>query len=321
MLAEGSRQTCVFQSGCLTIRPSRFARRKPQDPVTRLDESLAFEESWRPPNWFQNVTVVLVEPTDAVNIGGVVRAMANTGFVRLRLINPVAFDPWHIVGVAHYTQHILEATVRFDTLEEGVADQQLVIGMTGRHQRVERNALPLQSAIDRMAQVALADQSVAVVFGREDYGLSNAMLDACHAVTTIPTNPAYPSLNLAQAALLVLYQLFQRSGGEQQAYRPPRKPAPLASSALLEDMFADLERALAAIEFFNGRSRTSALRSLRVALFRARLDVRQASLLRAVFIEVRKFLRRKGVIAEIGEVGIGSRPRVPGLRSPANDRD
>jgi TrmH family RNA methyltransferase len=305
----------------LSLRPSRFARRKPQDPVTRLDESLAFEESWRPPEWFQNVAVVLVEPTDAVNIGGVVRAMANTGFLSLRLVNPVAFDPWHIVGVAHYTQHILEATLRYENVEQAVADQQLVIGLTGRHQRVERNTLPLQSAIDRMAEVAMADQRVALVFGREDYGLSNAMLDACHAVTTIPTNPAYPSLNLAQAALLVLYQLFQRSGGEQQHYRPPRKQAPLATSALLEDVFADLERALAAIEFFNGRSRTSTLRSLRVALFRASLDVRQASLLRAVFIEVRKFLRRKGVIAEIGDVGIGRGPTAPRLRSPANDRD
>ena len=129
------------------------------------------------------------------------------------------------------------------------------------------------------------------------------MLDACHAVTTIPTNPAYPSLNLAQAALLVLYQLFQRAGGQQQAYRPPRRQAPAASSQLLEDLFADAERALEAIEFLKQRPRASTLRSLRVALYGARLDVRQASLLRAVFIEIRKFLRRKGVLDDIGPVG------------------
>ena len=130
------------------------------------------------------------------------------------------------------------------------------------------------------------------------------MLDACHAVTTIPTNPAYPSLNLAQATLLVLYQLFQRAGGEKQAYRPPRKTAPPASSGLLEDLFADLERALDAIEFLKGRSRPHVLRSLRVALYRARLDVREASLLRAALIEIRRFLRRKGLLAEIGPVGV-----------------
>jgi tRNA C32,U32 (ribose-2'-O)-methylase TrmJ len=129
------------------------------------------------------------------------------------------------------------------------------------------------------------------------------MLDACHAVTTIPTNPAYPSLNLAQAALLVLYQLFQRSGGLSQSFRPPRRQAPSASSSLLEDLFADLERALDAIEFLGSRSRASTLRSLRVALYRARLDAREASLIRAVFIEVRKFLHRKRVLSDVGPVG------------------
>jgi TrmH family RNA methyltransferase len=247
--------------------------------------------------------VILVETTDPVNVGGVVRAMANTGFLRLRLVNPVHFDPWAVVGVAHYTQHILEATPRFEELDEAVADRQFVVGLTGRHHRVERNALPFQTAMARVAEAAMAGEAVALVFGREDWGMSNAMLDACHAVTTIPTNPAYPSLNLAQATLLVLYQLFQRANGEEQAYRPPRRHALAATSELLEDMFADLERALLAIDFLDKRSRKSAMRSLRVALFRARLDVREASLLRAVFIEVRKFLHRKGVLSEVGPVG------------------
>ena len=287
----------------MTYRSSRFARRKPQDPVSRRDESIAFEDSWRPPEWFERIAVVLVETTDPVNIGGVVRAMANTGFLKLRLVSPTSFDPWQVVGIAHYTQHILDATQRFDDLREAVADRQFVVGLTGRHHSVERNALAFQEAIDRMAQAAQTGETVAIVFGREDWGMSNEMLDACHAVTTIPTNPAYPSLNLAQAALLVLYQLFQRAGGQQQAYRPPRRRAPAASSQLLEDLFADAERALEAIEFLKQRPRASTLRSLRVALYGARLDVRQASLLRAVFIEIRKFLRRKGVLDDIGPVG------------------
>ena len=293
-------------------RPSRFARRKPQDPVTRRDEALAFvagDETWQPPGWFGRVTVVLVEPTDAVNIGGVIRAMANTGFLQLRLVRPVEFDAWHVVGVAHYTQHIISATSSFASLSEAVADMQFVVGLTGRHNRVERNALQFQTAADRVAELARNDQSVAIVFGREDRGLSNEMLDACQAITTIPTNPAYPSLNLAQAALLVLYQLFQRSGGEAQRYRPPRREAPLAPSSLMEDLFADLERALDAVEFLQHRSRTSILRSLRVTFFRAGLDARQAALLRAVFIEVRKYLKRRGLRAEVGPVGAAGHNR------------
>jgi TrmH family RNA methyltransferase len=247
--------------------------------------------------------VVLVEPTDPVNIGGVIRAMANTGFLHLRLVRPVGFDPWHVVGVAHYTQHIVEATQQYDSVPSALHDRQLVLGLTGRHHRAARNALPLAEAVARLAAAAQADQNVAVVFGREDWGLSNDMLDACHMVTTIPTNPAYPSLNLAQATLLVLYQLFQRAGGEDQLFRPPRRSAAAASSGLLEDLFADLERALDAIEFLNVRSRGHTMRSLRVALFRARLDVREASLLRAVAIEVRRFLRRKGILTHVGPIG------------------
>jgi TrmH family RNA methyltransferase len=285
---------------------SRFERRKPQDPITRRDEALAFvatDDSWRPPEWFSNICVLLIEPTDPVNIGGVVRVMANTGFLQLRLVRPVGFDAWHVGGVAHYTQHIVSATQTFEALPAAVADRQFVLGLTGKHHRVERNALGFEGAIDAVTTAATQGQQVAIVFGREDWGLSNDMLDACHAVTTIPTNPAYPSLNLAQAALLTLYQLFERSGGLAQTYRPPRRPAAIAPSALLEDLFADVERALDAIEFLKSRSRTNTLRSLRVALFRAGLDVRQVSLLRAVFIEMRKYLVRKGIRSDVGPVG------------------
>jgi TrmH family RNA methyltransferase len=288
--------------------------------VTRRDESLAFlasDETWQPPEWFSRIAVVLVQPTDPVNIGGVVRAMANCGFLELRLVNPVGFDPWHVGGIAHYTQHIVEATREYQALPEAVADRQLVIGLTGRHHRAERNAVPLPTAIDQITAAAGAGQRVAVVFGREDWGLSNTMLDACHTVTTIPTNPAYPSLNLAQAALLVLYQLFSRAGGEQQAYRPTRRASSQATAALLEDLFADLERALEAIEFLKVRSRPNVMRSLRVALFRARLDTREASLLRAMAIEVRRFLHRKGVRPEVGPVG-AERPAELDVNRPAD---
>src|SRR5918912_1396963 len=121
---QGSRPSCVIQSRSEPVSQnaprSRFQRRQPQDPVTRRDESLAFvadDSTWRPPDWFSQVFVVLVETTDAVNVGGVIRAMANTGFLNLRLVNPVNFDPWHVVGIAHYTQHIVEAAQVYSSLE------------------------------------------------------------------------------------------------------------------------------------------------------------------------------------------------------------
>lgn len=282
-------------------RRSRFERAPGPnaDPLSRRDETLAFtgETSWERPGWFDRVLVVLLEPTDSVNIGGVVRAMANTGFTRLRLVNPLApFEPWDVVGVAHYTQHIVQATTVHATIEDALADVSLAVGLTGKHQRAKRNVMALNACQTRIAVHAGSGHLAALVLGREDRGLTNVALDRCHVVTTIPTNPAYPSLNLAQAALLTLYGLFSASGGEQQTFRPPRRKTDLASSQLLEALFVELERTLEAVEFFKTRSRPGIMRSLRTALYRAELDQREASLLRAIPVEVHKYLRRRGVL-------------------------
>lgn len=288
-------------------RVSRFQRRPGPnaDPRTRRDEVLAFDPSsaWVRPEWFERVAVALFETTDAVNIGGVVRAMANTGFSRLRLVNPAVFDPWDVVGVAHYTQHIVDAAEVHASLDAALADATLVIGLSGKHHRAQRNATPLPQAQALVAEHARAGGLAVLLFGREDRGLPNDALDRCHLVTTIPTDPAYTSLNLAQAALLTLYGLFTLAGGQEQVFRPPQRHAEPASGALLEDLFADLERALEAIDFFGRRSARSTMRTLRAALFRARLDRNEAALLRAVAIEVRRYLHRHGLRSEVGPIG------------------
>jgi TrmH family RNA methyltransferase len=291
--------------------PSRFEWRTPQDPSARTAETLAFvadELSWRPPEWFERVNVVLVEPTDVVNIGGVVRVMANTGFSQLRLVKPVEFEPWDVIGVAHYTQHIVDNAPIHESLTDAIGGAHFVLAVTGKHQSARRNLLPMDVALDQVASAAQAGQTVAVLFGPEDTGFTNAMLDVAHVLTTIPTNPAYPSMNLAQAALLVLYQLFLASGGGKQRFRPPARKIAPADAALLEDLFTDLQRMLESIGFLQYRSPVSTMRSLRVALTRARLDRREASLLRAIFIEVRRFLVHRGALSEMGLVGRQRRP-------------
>ena len=303
--------------------PSRFERPREVDPRTRRDESLAFadvEHPWTPPEWFDRVHVVLYETTDVVNIGGVIRAMANAGFERLRLVNPAPFERWDVIGVAHYTQHILDAAPVLADLQHALQDAHLVVGLTGKHHRDQRNARPFAEIVRLVADAAAAGETVILLFGREDTGLPNSALDRCHFVTTIPTNPAHPSLNLAQAVLLTLYPLFQLAQGDQQPLRPPRRTAPPASSALLDDLFADLERSLEAIEFQKMRPRESTLRSLRAILYRTRLDQREASLLRAFAIEIRRFLHRRGVLSDVGEIGRSTAVDAdrPGRSNPAD---
>ena len=92
---------------------------------------------------------------------------------------------------------------------------------------------------------------------------------------------------------------------------PRRQP----TAGLLDDLFADLERALDAIDFLRPRSKVDTMRSLRVALYRARLDVREASLLRSAAIEIRRFLHRRGVLSEVGPIG-AEQPRPADLTPP-----
>jgi len=134
------------------------------------------------------------------------------------------------------------------------------------------------------------------VVGREDKGLLNEELDLCHAMVTIPTNPDYRSLNLAQAVAIMSYETWLARGGARAPLKPPRKAAPPASVELLERLFTDWARALEAIEFFKTREPEHVMRSLREVLHRADLDAREASLIRAMGIEVVRFLERRGVL-------------------------
>jgi TrmH family RNA methyltransferase len=155
----------------------------------------------------RHVVVVLHEPQDPVNIGAVVRAMKNMGLGRLRLVNPGDFDPYRIHGVAHTGMDVIESAEICDRLADAVADARLVLGTTARERRARRNYRRPRDAAAEILAAASEGGEVAVVFGREDCGLTNDDLDRCDRVIVIPTHPDHPSLNLAQAVMIVEYEL------------------------------------------------------------------------------------------------------------------
>ena len=130
-----------------------------------------------------------------------------------------------------------------------------------------------------------------MVFGREDSGLPNDVLDRMHAAVIIPTTE-HASLNLAQAALLGLYELHLAAGDATRWIAPAKKAAPLPTAEQLERAYADIERGLAAIEFFKTRNVDLIMRSVRSLLYRAQPDARELSLVRAMGIEVIRYLER-----------------------------
>ena len=247
----------------------------------------------------RRIVVVLDEPQDVVNIGGVVRAMSNMGLHRMRLVRPAEFDAYRIQGVAHTGGDILRSVEFHETLADAVADCRLVVGTTARGRRVRREYRRPREVAREIVQMAAAGDDVALVFGREDRGLTNEDLDLCGRVAVIPTDPANPSLNLSQAVLVLAYEVFLASGEAPPFKVPRREPVP-ARSGELEALFRDVEAALWSVDFFKSRRVDAILRTLREVAGRADLDSREAALLRAMAIEVRKFLDRKGVDYEPG---------------------
>ena len=241
-----------------------------------------------------SVCVVLVEPQDPVNIAAVVRAMKNMGVRQLRLVNPVEYDPSRVERVAHDTRDIVSEVRHFASLDEAIADCVFAAGFTARRRKAKwRLVSPRDVAAPMLA--AAADGPVAIFFGREDHGLSNESLDRAHAVVTIPTSD-HPSLNLAQAVLIALYELHLAANASR-TLAPPRKDAPPASAEQLQRYFTDATKALAAVDFFRTRNEELVLRSLRSLTSRAAPDAREIDLMRSIAIEVVRALGRAGASA------------------------
>ena len=218
------------------------------------------------------------------------------GVSNLRLVRPVDYDPWRLEGIAHDTAEIIEAIKKFDSLDEALADCVRVAGFTARRRAAKREVVrPAEAVTDLLGSAESG--TVALMFGREDKGLSNEELDRAHLVVTIPTTD-YASLNLAQAVLIALYELHTAVDVATKPLGAPRKDAPPAVSADYEMLFADTERALEKINFFKTRYPEHIMRSVRSLAYRAAPDSREIALLRAISIEVvrtvDRILEKKG---------------------------
>ena len=229
-----------------------------------------------------SVVVVLYEPQDPVNIGATVRAMKNMGVSRLRLVRPVEYEAERLEGIAHGTMDLIERIEHFASFDEAVADCVRAVGFTARRRAAKLRVIDPKAAAAELLELA-GDGNVALVFGREDSGLPNDILDRVHASVTIPTTE-HASLNLAQAVLIGLYELHLAAADATRTLAPPRKDAPPATNAQFEQFFGDAQQALTAIEFFKTRYPEHIMRTLRSLTFRAAPNARELSLIRAMAI-------------------------------------
>jgi TrmH family RNA methyltransferase len=219
--------------------------------------------------------------------------MMNFGLKRLRIVNPAEFSPYRIGGIAHRSEAMIAATEIFETLDEALADVTWAMGTTARARTAARNYARPRAITDEVLTAARSG-TVAILFGREDRGLPNEALDRCNRVAIVPTDAEYSSLNLAQACLLVCYELFHAAEDHAPLPRGKRDMGP-ASHQDLEEMYGALEAGLGDIGFYKGaRKPESIIRTVRTLLARAQPDLREARLIRAIGFEIGKFADRVG---------------------------
>lgn len=240
-----------------------------------------------------DVTIVLYEPQDDINIGTVVRACANFGVHDIRLIRPATADPQRVLISAPNAAEAVAALKHFDSLDAALEDCVRVFGATARARKAARMVMdPTQVA----AATSGGDEKIALLFGREDHGLPNEALDRCDVEVTIPTAPEYRSLNLAQAVLVHLWEIFR-------VRELDHAPAPVtelvrtefdaADRAQLERMYDTAQESLEQVGFFKYGDGEHVMRSLRGVLNRARLDQRELAIWFGIFKEISTFAGRR----------------------------
>lgn len=220
------------------------------------------------------VRIVLVRPAGAANVGAVARAMKNMGLRHLVLVQPRFRNPFWARAMAVHAGDVLERMQVVERLDDAIGDCGLVVGTTCRQGLYRTPTGTARELASRLVAAAQA-QRVAVVFGPEDHGLSNDDVKLCQQLLTIPAAPEYPSLNLAQAVMVVCYELFLAAQAGVVAYPKLRR----APARQVEFMFEKLQAALLQIGYLHPQNPDHIMFAFRRVLGRAGLEERDVKIL------------------------------------------
>lgn len=229
----------------------------------------------------QRVHVVLVGTTHPGNIGAAARAMKTMGLERLRLVRPTGFPSAEVTARAAGAGDVLAGARQYDSLAAAIADCGLVLATSARERSIPWPEYAPREAAARALSAAAAGTEVALVFGREQSGLSNEELAVCHGMIRIPANPEFSSLNLAAAVQVLAYEL-RLAADTTDMHVGEADRTRLATAAELEQFYAHLERCLVDIGFMRPDQPRRLLLRLRRLFNRAGMDENEYNILRGV---------------------------------------
>jgi tRNA/rRNA methyltransferase len=233
-----------------------------------------------------SISIVLVRPKFHENIGSVARAMKNMGLSRLIIVNgcsPLHADAYKLASGA---EDVLERAEEFFTLREAISEMGCVVGMTSRGGKERRPLLMPKTLAKKLIPLSLKNP-ISLVFGSEREGLTNEELSLCHLYVRIPSADSFPSLNLAQAVMVVCYELFQ------SPIEIPKQAIQLAQAEQMEKMFEHMEKTLLHIGFLDSSHPKRIMRTLRKLFGRSQMDEREVQILRGIWSQMDRIVKWK----------------------------
>lgn len=263
----------------------------------------------RPEELGDQVVIVLVQPQYPGNIGACARAMKNMGLHRLVIVDPPAFDAERARWMAPGCADVIAGARLVATLDEALEGVHRVVGSTARHRK---QGHPIHEPRALANQILAGDDVTAILFGREDFGLSKAHVQRCESILRIPT-PEHASLNLGQAVLLVCHSLFEAararggkasgrslggSRGKKSTHDVERRGSPRdrrADTQQTEPAVAELVGLLDRVGYTRGAAPEKVALTGRQALQRAGLSIRHVEALRGMVARLEWALDHPGV--------------------------
>jgi len=240
-----------------------------------------------------SILIILVRPKFPENIGSVARAMKNMGLSRLIVVNGCSPLHANAYKLASGAEDILERAEEVFTFEEAISEMGYVVGLTSRRGRERRPDLTPEALAKKL--IPLSQKSViGLAFGSEKEGLTNEELSLCHLCARIPSMESFPSLNLAQAVMVVCYELFKASA------EISKEPVQLAQGEQLERMFQHMEKTLIRIGFLESNHPKRIMRVLRKLLGRSQMGEREVRIFQGIWsqmdwqLETRRASKKKG---------------------------
>lgn len=237
-----------------------------------------------PTNPLDRIRVVLVQPKQPGNIGSVCRAMKNFGLSRLYLVNPSDHTSGEARQMAHGSGDILYGAVVFQTLEEALHGVSLTVGTSHR----TRRNFDLFYGPPEIAQKLLSipqNGEAALVFGREEAGLTNDEIKLCQIISRIPSAVKYPSLNLSQAVLIHGYELYRAA--ESPPGIPTLEPAPFQA---IESMYTHIDTTMKKLGFTSRHHPETFKHSLRRLFGRTEMEERDVATIHKIFRQIDRFI-------------------------------